>query len=351
MRALVTGGTGFTGGHLAGELRTRGWEVRALARPRSNVDALLEHGVEVHRGELTSRRDVIAAANGADVIFHVAAAYREARHPDRYYEDVNVGGTEHVLAAAEEHGARLVHCSTGGVHGHIRSIPADEDAPLNPGDIYQQTKLEGEMRVQEAIRRGLPASVVRPAAIYGPGDLRMLKLFRMVHNRTFRMFGGGMTRYHLVYISDLVEGMILCATRPEALGRTYLLAGPRHTALNELVMLVARAVGAPPPRGSLPLWPLVAAARGCEWVCRPLGIEPPLHVRRVDFFRKDRAFSIERARREIGYEPRVDPAEGLARTAAWYFEQKLLARRTSGGEGAAQSHGGGALAAAGEKSP
>lgn len=322
---LVTGATGFTGGHLARELRRRGERVRVLVRPGADARDLAARGMELVEGRLTERADVRRAAAGTRAIYHIAAAYRTARQPDSYYRDVNVGGTEHVLEAARIEGVgRVVHCSTVGVHGSVDGDAADESAPFRPGDIYQQTKLEGELRAREAAERGLPVAIARPGAIYGPGDTRLLKLFRTVQNGTFRMFGPGRVRYHLVYVSDLVDGLILCGTRPEAVGGTFILAGPRSTPLNELVALVAAAVGVRPPRGRLPLWPLLGAAAACEALCRPLRIEPPLHRRRAEFFVKNRAFTVEHARRTLGYDPRVAPEEGLARTAAWYAEQGLL---------------------------
>ncbi len=322
---LVTGATGFAGGHLARRLRRLGHRVRALVRPAANVQPLLEHGVEVIGGDITRAADVERAAEGACKIFHIAATYRTAGHPDDYYYEVNLGGTEHVLAAARRQGVeRVVHCSTVGVHGDVSEVPSTEESPMNPGDIYQVTKLAGERAAREAFAKDLQGTVVRPAAIYGPGDLRLLKLFRTIESGRFRMFGSGETRYHLVYIDDLIDGILLCAERPEALGEVFILAGPRYLKLDEMVALVADAVGVAPPRGHLPMWPLMAAAAACEAICKPFGIEPPLYRRRADFFRKHRAFSFEKARSLLGYQPRVDPAEGLQWTARWYFENGHL---------------------------
>ncbi|MFP4145132.1 MAG: NAD-dependent epimerase/dehydratase family protein [Phycisphaeraceae bacterium] len=323
--ALVTGATGFTGGHLARELARQGTRVRTIARDPAAAEPLRRQGIEIIEGDLRDPRAVRQAAEGCDEIYHIAALYRSAKHPDSVYRDVNVGGTRNVLDAAADAGARrVVHCSTVGVHGDIRRIPAGEDAPFSPGDIYQQTKLEAEQLVRERTRAGLPATIFRPVGIYGPGDTRFLKLFTMIHTGRFRMFGPGQALYHLTWIDDLVDGIIRCGRRDEALGQTYILAGPRYTTISELAALVARAVGQPAPRGRLPMWPLEAAAVACEGLCRPLGIEPPLHRRRLDFFLKDRAFTSEKACRELGYAPKVDPAEGLARTARWYFDEGYL---------------------------
>jgi nucleoside-diphosphate-sugar epimerase len=322
---LVTGATGFTGGHLAYALRQAGHPVRALVRPGAAVGTLRALGVELVEGDLCTRDDVVRAAVGVERIYHIAAVFRTAGHPDSLYHEVNVRGTEHVLEAADRHRvARTIHCSTIGVHGDIKEIPCNEDSPFNPGDIYQETKLEGELRVRAALDRGLPGVIFRPAGIYGPGDLRFLKLFKSVHNRSFRMFGSGKTLWHPVYVADLVDGIILCGEHPAALGRTFILAGPRYVTLSELVAQIANVVGVPPPRGRLPYWPLLAGAIVCEELCRPFGIDPPLHRRRVAFFVKNRAFCIERAKRELGYSPKVDLAEGVRQTAQWYFEQGHL---------------------------
>jgi dihydroflavonol-4-reductase len=324
---LVTGATGFTGGHLARRLRRLGHDVRALVRPGARGAELEAAGITVVEGDVRRRADVMRAARGVRGIYHLAAAFRVAGEPDDLYRDVNLRGTENVVEAARKNGVeRLIHCSTIGVHGDVKEIPSTESSPFNPGDIYQRTKLEGELVTRAAIDRGLPAVIVRPASIYGPGDLRFLKLFRAIQARRFLMFGSGKTLWHPVYIDDLVDGFLLCGEREEALGRTYILAGERHVTLSEWVAAIARAVGVPPPRGRLPYWPLAASATVCETVCRPLRIDPPLYRRRAAFFANDRAFRIDKAKRELDYRPEVAIEDGVQRTAIWHFEQEHLAR-------------------------
>jgi nucleoside-diphosphate-sugar epimerase len=224
----------------------------------------------------------------------------------------------------------VVHCSTGGVHGHIEQPPADETYRFHPGDVYQRTKLEAELAVTDASRDGLPISIVRPGAIYGEGDMRFLRLFRAIQRHRFAMVGSGETRLHMVHVDDLVRGILLAGTRPEARGETFLIAGPEAPTLNEIAASVADAVGAPRPWLRVPVWPVYAAASLCEMVCVRLHVEPPLHRRRVGFFTHHREFDITKARRLIGYEPRVALAEGVRRTAAWYASSGLLAPLRSG---------------------
>jgi len=324
-KVFVTGATGFLGGHLARTLARRGCPVRALVRRADRTTVGAEPGIELIEGDLTRLEDVLAASAGCSAFYHIAALYRSAKEPDSAFREVNVGGTANVLEAARRHRPdRVVHCSTVGVHGDVAEIPADENSPFRPHDVYQRTKLEGELLAREAAGEGMPVTVFRPAAIYGPGDTRFLKLFKSVNSGRFRMFGSGEVLYHMTYVTDLVAGIILCGENPAAAGQTYILAGPRYTTINELVAAVARAVGRTVPRGRLPLGPLRFAARACELICRPLGIEPPLHRRRLDFFTVNRAFSIEKARRELGYRPRVDILEGCRLTAEWYRDNGLL---------------------------
>lgn len=330
MRVLVTGATGFTGGHLAMTLARRGDDVRALVRSRSlarfAASDLPPAGVVAAEGDLSAPETLARACQGVEVVYHIAATYREAGQPDSAYRAINVDGTRHLLHAALAAGVRrLVHCSTGGVHGHVAHPPANEDAPFNPGDVYQQTKLEAEQIARRFGRdRGLDVVVVRPIGIHGPGDTRFLKMFRGLARGRFPMLGAGTVFYHLTYIDDLVEGFRLCGTVPAAAGRTYILAGERYTTLSELVAMVAHELGVRPPRLHLPVWPVWLAGLACELVCVPLRIEPPLYRRRVDFYTKSRAFDITRARTELGYTPQVDLRTGIRRTIAWYREQGML---------------------------
>jgi nucleoside-diphosphate-sugar epimerase len=299
--------------------------VRALVRDPHRAPGLGVPGIELAGGDITNRQTLDAAMQGIEVVYHIAAIYRQAGLPDDAYRKVNAIAVRDVVEAARRAGVRrVVHCSTVGVHGDIEHPPASEDAPLKPGDVYQTTKLEGETLAREAgSRLGIDVVIVRPTGIYGPGDRRLLKLFRAAARR-LPILGSGRIYYHLTYIDDLVEGFRLCGTHPAAAGRTYILAGAEVTTLNELVAIIARAAGARPPSLHLPVWPFWTAGAICEAVCAPFGIEPPIFRRRVDFYTKSRAFDITRARTEIGYAPKVTLEDGVARTLAWYRAEKWL---------------------------
>jgi dihydroflavonol-4-reductase len=317
---LVTGATGFTGSHLALSLLRAGRQVRALVRDQARARELAAAGVELVAGDIRDPDALRRATAGVSTVYNIAALYRQAGLPRETYRAVNATAAGAIVEAAAAAGSRrVVHCSTVGVHGDVEHPPASEDAPLKPGDVYQETKLEGERLAREAGRRtGLQVTIVRPSGIYGPGDRRLLKLFRGVARGRFPMLGSGKIYYHLTYIDDLVEGFRLCGEHPAAANRTYILAGGEVTTLNELVDLVADVAATKPPRVHLPVWPVWIAGAVCELLCAPFGLEPPLYRRRVDFYTKSRAFDIGRARREIGYAPGVSLRDGIARTLEWY---------------------------------
>jgi len=287
---------------------------------------MLPPTVDVVEGDITDPAAVAAAVCGQRVVYHLATSFRQANIPDQRHWEIHVLGTRLLLEASAAAGIdRFVHCSTVGVLSHIATPPADESWEHQPGDIYQATKSEAEkLALAYHATHGLPVSVAWPTPIYGPGDLRLLKMFRLIAARRFVMLGSGDVFFHMVHVTDLVRGLRLLAERPEAVGRVFILGGEEYRTLNEVAGLIAAAVGAPPPRVRLPARPFQLAGVLCERICIPFGIEPPIYRRRVDFFTKSRAFRIDRAKRLLGYTPRIDLETGIRETAEWYRQEGLL---------------------------
>ena len=328
MNALVTGGTGFTGSHLVRRLLERGDRVRVLDNQEGLFhDQLAALGADIRLGSVTDAVLVEECVQGVEVVHHLAAAFRRLDVSNEHYREVNVEGTRRLAEAALASGVRrFVYCSTQGVHGHIRDVPGDESSPIAPEDYYQQTKYEGEEALGPIIARGLDAVTLRPTAIYGPGDpARFLMLFRMAARGRFLMFGDGKTFYHPVHIDNLVDAFLLAAEAgPETTGQAYLIGDADYWSLDDLVGHVAAAMDREVRIVHLPFWPLWLASWACEMACKPLRITPPLFRRRANWYRQDRAFSIDKARRDLGYAPRVGIREGLAETGAWYRENGYL---------------------------
>lgn len=327
MKVLVTGGTGFTGKALVRRLIEMGHQVVALDYKEGlKTQEIRDWGAEVVLGSVTDMEVVRRAVQGVEVVHHVAAAFREMDVPESYYHEVNVGGTRNVLQAAFDEGVRkVIYCSTCGVHGNVDHPPAGEDAPIRPADYYQRTKWEAEPVAREFFERGLKTTILRPAAIYGPGDPeRFYLIFRRVARGTFPMFGNGKTLYHPLYIDNLVDAFILAMEDGKGDGEAYLIADEQYLEIEDLVRRVGKSLGIDVKVPHFPVLPVVVAGHIVEKACKPFGINPPIFPRRVDWYRQNRAFKIDKAKRDLGYEPRIGIDEGLRRTAEWYRQEGLL---------------------------
>jgi len=318
MKALVTGAAGFAASRLCARLLQDGVEVRMLVRHRAQLPPLAAG--EIIEGSVCDPEAARRATEGMDVVFHLASVYRAQCIPDSVHHAVHVTGTLNMLEASCMAGvSRFVHCSTVGVHGHVRNPPASETAPFAPRDIYQRTKLEGELLAMGYHReRGLPVTVVRPTAIYGPGDNRLKKLYRMATTNPVVVLGSGEIRYHMIHVDDLTEGLLLAARKPEAVGEVFILGGAECRSLNELLQMIARLAGKEPRLVHLPLRPFQWAGSAVEAICKPLGIRAPFSRRRVDFFNHSRSFDCGKARRVLGFAPRITLEDGWRAVIASY---------------------------------
>jgi len=320
---LVTGGTGFTGYSLAKRLVKEEQEVIVLDIKKGYGDELEKLGIKVVIGSVNNEKLVDNLMAGVSYVHHVAAAFREINLPKKDYWAANVESNRVLIEAAKRHGIRrYILTSTCGVHGNVKNIPANENAHIHPEDYYQYTKYEGEkLAKQLCTEYDIPFVVVRPAGIYGPYDNRFLPLFKAIKSGKFIMLGSGGVFYHLVYIDNLVDAYLLCTEKEDALGQTYLIADNEYVTLNELVKVIAECLEVPVPKRHFPLWPVWIAGFLCEMICKPFGIEPPLFRRRVDFFKNNRRFDITKAKKEMGYEPKIDLKAGIKQTAEWYKER------------------------------
>lgn len=311
---LVTGAAGFVGSELVRQLLKQGHQVRALVRKPEQVQALETAGVEVLLGNITNPDDCAVAMKGVKGVYHIAAMFREADQPDDAYVAANVTGVENVIRAAEKAGVeRVIHCSTVGVLGHIENPPGDEQTPYSPGDIYQRTKMKGEQLALEIFKEGkISGVVIRPAMIYGPGDTRTRKLFKMVARKKFFYVGKGENLVHFIDVRDLARSFMLAMEASDTNAEIYIISGKRALSLREFCEIAAKKLNVPPPKLQLPVKPMQWAGSLCEAICIPLKISPPLYRRRVDFYTKDRSFTSAKAHQQIGFEPAQSVEEEIS---------------------------------------
>jgi len=329
MNVLITGGTGFIGSQLALRCLERGDVVRVLGQENTdaesqNTQLIREKGGELLFASVTDKEAVEKAVRGIDVVFHLAAAQHEMNVPDKRYWDVNVEGTRNMLEASRDAGVkRFVHGSTIGVYGEALAGDIDAQSSLKPNNIYGETKLEGEKLVR-SFQDQLSVCIIRISETYGPGDRRLLKLFKAIKKKIFFIIGNGKNIHHLIYIEDLIDGLFLAATEESAKGETFVLAGKDTATTNEMAEVVAAQLNSSVPALHAPLSLFLLTATVMELTLRPLGIQPPLHRRRMDFFRKSFSFSKDAAQHTLKFNPKISFKEGVAKTAQWYQDQGLL---------------------------
>lgn len=328
-RLYLTGGSGFIGCQLARYAVERGWPVTVSTAvnndaERRRVESLERAGLTVSVVSLDDAQALAQSLADHDVVIHLAAAQHEAQAPESHFRRVNVDGTRRLLEAAVSAGVRrFVHGSTIGVYGSAGRGVLDEDSPLAPENSYGRTKAEAELVVREFARR-IETVIIRISETYGPADMRLLKLFRAVARGRYATLGAGTNEHQLIYVDDLSAGLLEAAVSAQAVGDTFVLAGDERLTTDAMAGAIAAALGHPRSPPHLPLWPFSVGAAICETLCRPLGIAPPLHRRRLDFFRKSFRFSTAKARARLGFAPHVPFAEGAQRTAEWYRANGLL---------------------------
>lgn len=325
MQTLVTGATGFLGQNLCQHLTNAGLATRALVRAPERAQALSALGVEVVAGDVTDEASVERAMADVDVVYHLAGKLFIPGVPAEEYQRIHEQGTRTVLRVARERSvSRFVHCSTTGVFGVTGAHPADEDAPYAPTNAYERTKLQGETLVRAAMREGMPASIVRPGLVYGPGDVHLLGFFRSIQRGVFRPIGRAPVWLHPIYIDDMSAAMIRAAEAPQAIGEAFNIAGNQPVTLRTLAQEIAKSIQAPPPRGWIPMPLAQAVALAGDALPASIRHRAPLTTSRLDFLTHSRMYVVSKAQRLLDFTADTPLATGLAETAKWYRSEGLL---------------------------
>jgi nucleoside-diphosphate-sugar epimerase len=325
-RYFITGASGFVGGHLAEACVARGYTVSTLARPTSDAALLERLGVAVHRGDLNDSALVQRLLEAVDVAVHCAAKVGDWG-PVEDYRAVNVQALRNLLEACKGKSLRrFVHLSTLGVYAARHHYGTDETEPLPARHIdgYTQTKVEAERLVLDYYRSyGVPAVVLRPGVIYGPRDRAVVpRLIELLRAGRLPYLGGGKGAINCIYIGNLVDAIFLAAEDPKALGQVYNLTDGEFVSKRRFIEKIADGLGLEKPTRSLPVWLARIIAWYMERQARRSGAgEPPrLTQARLKLFGLNLDYSIDKAKRELGYRPRVPFDQAIQETIAWYRE-------------------------------
>ena len=329
METMITGATGLVGRHLVMALLQRGDTVRVIALPSEDVSWLEERGVAIHRGDIRDTDTLTVPMRGVDTVFHLAAMQGMWLPAEEYY-NVNVTGTENVCRAAMAAGARrIVHVSSWTIYGMAHSQPLTEDTPAAPWhDPYWITKAQGDLLVQRMIIRDhLPAAIVRPGTIFGPGDrLNFGRMADKLCRGRAIVIGSGRNALPLVYVTDVVRGLLLCADADHAQGQVYNITNDQPLSQGDFLRAIAEGLGVSPPRLHVPYRAAYTIAFAGERAARFMRSGQPVVTRHgVALFGTDNRHSIDRARAELGYCPQVSIPAGVKFACIWYQRQNHMA--------------------------
>lgn len=281
-------------------------------------------GFNLKIGSLLDYEFCLEITQGCSTVIHLAAAQHEASKPDRYFFEVNAGGTDNLIRAAIANSVgRFLYGSTIGVYGTLPEETILETSRICPENAYTRSKAEAESIVRsygDSIRE----TIIRIGETYGPGDFRLKRLFGLIEKRAFIIIGNGLNTHQPIEVDDLCGGLLLGATRQEAIHETFIMAGKETLSTQEMCISVARSLGVSERMVKVPAWPFVAAAEIADRVLLPMNISFPIYSRRLDFFRKSYCFSIDKAKSVLGFDPKTNFEDGSKRMARWYLQSRHM---------------------------
>lgn len=330
-RTLITGATGFIGCRLAELWHARGREVTATGMVRSDAEeeraaALRNAGIPLAVTDLSAPGKLDEACQDVDTIVHLAAAQHEANVSDDYFTRVNVQATRELVRRAAQQGVRrFFYASSIGVYGVAGGFIIDENTPPSPDNAYGRSKAAAEaMLAEEQDRNGMQVFIGRIGETYGPWDRRLLKLYSGIGKGHFWMVGDGDNLHQPVHVDDLALAIDRLLGTPDAAGQPVILGGDDAITTREMCESIAASLGKSLSHWTMPMRPMMLAAGAMESTMGRAGIQPPLHRRRLDFFRKSLKFSTERRDALLDLPPQRSFADGARETAEWYREHQWL---------------------------
>jgi nucleoside-diphosphate-sugar epimerase len=284
--------------------------------------------VEFVYGDITDIKSLKPAVKGVDKVFHLAAAFKKdmPKNPteDLYFK-VNANGTENLLEVCKQDGVgRVVHFSASGVYGPSSDAPVNENSEYNPSDSYEKSKCEGEKIALKYNETGLPVTIVQPTIVYGPRETSvMLRFFKFIKDRRV-IIGNGKNKFNFVYVEDVVDGAILASKEKNAIGQRYLLGYEKSYPMSDFVKVITSTFGVTSSKIKVPYLIAKDGVIFLNALCDLVGCTSPIKVHSVNFLAGNHDYDISKAKRELGYRPKVSLKEGVKITVKWYKDNNLI---------------------------
>jgi nucleoside-diphosphate-sugar epimerase len=330
---LVTGGTGFIGSYLVDTLVSKGEDVRVLVRKTSKVERFENLGVDLVYGDITDKNTLKGIVRDVDVVYHLAAMGHVSAISDaayRRFREINVSGTKNMAEECSNHLiSKFIHFSSTAAMGLIEKPIVDESTPCRPSTPYQKSKYDSEKMILNYQRaRNLPAVIIRPSMVYGPGgkSSEFLKICRIIKKGIFPQIGGGKNLTPIVHVDDVVRAAIL-AVDGGIPGETYLITSEKSYELGVIAKLIADQLDVKRVNYRMPVSIAMSGAFIIELLASIFNFSPIITRQNIKSTITDRVFSIDKAKRELEYKPRVSLEDGIKRTVDWYVENNMFPKK------------------------
>jgi len=322
-RILITGATGFIGNNLIPELLNKNYLVSIIARNPDKLGVNFIDKVDILKGDLVQKETIPLPAQ-TDTIIHSAGILGGWGIPEEKFWRINLQGTQNLLETAIKNKIRrFIYISSAGVFGPLNNgIIADENFPYQPSNIYERSKAEASKLVKMASKQ-INTNIVYPEFVYGPGDLHVLGLFRLINKGFFPLFDGGESLLHPTYIGDLINGIILVLEKASN-GERFLITGEKPVSVKELVTTIAQVLERKLLLFNCPCALADFLVRSSELIANIFHISPPITLAQVKFFTENRSFTCDKAKNELGYVPSFSLTRGIQATIEWYKKEGYL---------------------------
>lgn len=325
MKYLITGASGFIGPYLVEKLTSQGHQCLCLVRPNSDISRLTHYqNTGFVYGDVTKSETLTGIADEIDYVIHMATLGHMSNYrvPEEMFETVNVQGTLNIMREAQRGNVKkIAHCSSVAAMGICSDIPADEKSECRPHHPYGASKFKAEQRVLSMTQKEvLPAVIIRFSMVYGPGDRRdILRLTRMAKKGLFPKVGNRQKLTPLIHVKDAVNGLLLALGKGK-IGEIYLITNKNSEPFDRIRSIIQASLGVSRVPLYVPEWTALSSASLIEWIFDRLGKAPPITRKNIESTLMDRMFSIGKAQKELGFNPKVDPEAGLKETIKWYMD-------------------------------